>query len=113
MFLFLYHKIVFISVFALVAVSFAAHIDIQPVDINCDEPICADNQTYYPHWDPWFYYECIPDLDCGWAPIARLCPPGTYFSYKNQSCVSCEEWENPCGIEPPPKTTQVIFVLVI
>lgn len=100
-------SIVLVFGLALVAIAFAAHIDLQPVAMNCDEPICINNETYYPDWDPYFYYECLPDLECGWSPLKRPCPPGALFSFEAQVCVGCDEWEDPCGVGPPPKTTTV------
>lgn len=70
---------------------------------GCDEPVCEceTNTIFYPDRDPYFYWVCVPGRT---SPTLMPCAPGTWFSYKNQVCVDCDEWENPCGIIPPTPT---------
>lgn len=70
---------------------------------GCDDPICEceTNTILYPNRDPYFYWVCVPGRE---KPTLMPCAPGTWFNYRNQTCVDPCDWENPCGVEPPPIT---------
>lgn len=90
----------------IVALSFLAlaNAAVLPPLNGCGVPPCTNTTVHYPHIEPGFFWQCAPEAGCDtWKAVKMPCAPGLWFSYKEQACARCSEWENPCGLNPAPE----------
>uniref|UniRef100_A0A182KFY3 Chitin-binding type-2 domain-containing protein n=1 Tax=Anopheles christyi TaxID=43041 RepID=A0A182KFY3_9DIPT len=63
----------------------------------CQRPLCArEDPVLYPHADPAFFWQCVPQPNGFWEAQMRPCAATTFFHYGLQQCVFPADWENFC-----------------
>ncbi|XP_053699235.1 protein starmaker-like [Sabethes cyaneus] len=68
-------------------------------DVDPCIPRCATFQeinTLWAHEDPEHYWQCDPLEENVWIPVLRICAPETLFSFRQQTCVHPDDWEEVC-----------------
>ncbi|XP_058821282.1 uncharacterized protein LOC131683377 [Topomyia yanbarensis] len=65
---------------------------------NC-LPRCVSFEEINTLWgneDPERYWQCDPIDEDVWIPVLRICAPATLFSFRQQTCVDPDDWEEVC-----------------
>ncbi|XP_058444001.1 dentin sialophosphoprotein-like [Malaya genurostris] len=66
---------------------------------NRCSPRCVSIEEINTLWaneDPKHYWQCDPVDEGVWNPVLRICAPATLFSFRQQTCVDPDDWEDVC-----------------
>uniref|UniRef100_A0A3F2Z135 Chitin-binding type-2 domain-containing protein n=1 Tax=Anopheles minimus TaxID=112268 RepID=A0A3F2Z135_9DIPT len=71
----------------------------EPVWTLCQPPICKqEDPILYPHTNPSYFWQCVPQPTGFWEAVMRPCAASTYFHYGLQQCVFPADWVNFCPV---------------
>ncbi|XP_055551757.1 uncharacterized protein LOC129734061 [Wyeomyia smithii] len=68
--------------------------DVDPCVPRCET--FKEINTLWAHEDPKHYWQCDPLEENVWIPVLRICAPETLFSFRQQTCVHPDDWEEVC-----------------